>query len=243
MTSFLKCTIFAAITVGSLQRASAASIYTAEHGDLGIAYEGGALEPHYHLGPAAIVDGSPVGNAPDGMEFAPDELITFVADPSVARPAGAQWNFLGSASGAPIWFLPQAEDSGKPFFGIASEELTPGDWTVLSLSLTGMNGPAGGHFSLYQTDGFGSPIVQFATSDGITGTDSYNLIIGGHAHYNWAFTEPGIYELEFTVSGTHASDGFKTASATYTFGVTQVPEPGSSALGLLAAGALLGRRR
>lgn len=232
-----------AALIATLAASRAASIYTADHGDLGIAYEGGALEPHYHLGPAAIVDGSPVGNAPDGMEFEPDELITFVAGPSVPRPGGAQWNFLGSPSGDPIWFLTQAEDPGKPFFGIASEELTPGDWTVLSLSLTAMNGPAGGHFSLYQTDGFGSPVVQFATSDGISGADSYNLIIGGHAHHNWAFTEPGIYELEFTVSGTHATDGFKTASATYTFGVTKVPEPGTTALGLLAAGALLRRRR
>lgn len=232
-----------AALIATLAATRAASIYTADHGDLGIAYEGGALEPHYHLGPDAIVDGSPVGNAPDGMEFAPDEIITFVADPSVPRPAGAQWNFLGSPSGDPIWFLPQAEDPGKPFFGIASEELTPADWTVLSLSLTAMNGPAGGHFSLYQTDGFGSPIVQFATSDGITGADSYNLIIGGHAHHNWAFTEPGIYELEFTVTGNHVTDGPKTASATYTFGVTQVPEPGTTALGLLAAGTMLRRRR
>lgn len=235
--------IHLAFVLAPLAPSPAASIYTAGHGDVGIAYEDGALDPHVHIHDGSLVDGAPVNNPPDGVEFGPDEVVIFVSDPSVARPVGIQWDFLGVSAGAPLWVLPQAEDPGKPFLGIASEELASSDWTVLSLSLTSMNAPVGADFSLYQTDGFGAPVIQFATSDGITGADTYNMIVGGHAHYNWAFTEPGLYEIEFTVTGTHATDGPKSASGLFTFGVTQVPEPGSAAFAFLSIAAVLRRRR
>jgi surface-anchored protein len=219
----------------------AASIFSADHGDFGIAYDGGALDLHYHLGPDAIVDGIPVGNDPDGAEFAPDAILTLVPEPAASRPAGAAWDFLGSPASAPIWFLPQSEDPQKPFFGIGSEELDPADWSSLSLRLTAMSAPASGNFSLYQTNGFGSPIVQITTANGIDGSDSFNLSIGGHAHHNWAFTAPGRYDLSFTASGIHLTDGPVSGSGTFSFIV--IPEPAAASLSLATASLLLFRRR
>ncbi len=232
-------------TLSLLAHASvtAAAIYTSGHGDLGIAYESGELEPHIHLHDGSVVDGIPVSNPPDGIEFAPDEAIIFVADPSIPRPTGGQWDFLGAASGSPVWILPQGEDPAKPFFGIASEELAASEWPTLSLSLISLDGPAGGHFSVYQIDAFGTPLIKFDTSDGIGGDDTLPLIVGSHDHYNWAFTQPGVYGATFSVNGTHLIDGPKSAAATFSFGVTQVPEPSTTlALGLGVALAL-GRRR
>jgi surface-anchored protein len=225
------------LVIGPMARG--AVVYTSGHGDIGVSYVGGSLRQHYHFDEDAVVGGL----VPAVEAFEPDALITFVAGPPVARPAGAQWNFMGAASGGALWFLPQAEDPQKPFLGIASEDLTASQWTSLTFSLTAINAPAGGSFSLYQTDGFGQPIVHLASADGITAADSHALTVGGHAHYNWVFTQPGMYALEFTFTGTHLTDGPKSASSTFTFGVTQVPEPGSAAFVALATTALLRRRR
>ncbi len=224
--------------------ASGAALYTAGHGDIGLAYEAGALDPHVHLHDGTIVDGVPINNPPDGEEYAPEDVLIFVSNPSVARPAGAQWDFIGNSAASPVWFLPQTEDPAKPWLGIASEELDPLDWTgPLTIKLTGMTGPGGGHFSLYENDAFGNPVVAFATSDGITGADSIGHTAGAHDHFNYAFTQPGIYELTFTFSGVHAVDGAQSASATYFFGVT-VPEPSTALLSLgMLAGLTLRRRR
>jgi surface-anchored protein len=54
--------------------------------------------------------------------------------------------------------------------------------------------------------------------------------VGGHDHFNWGFTKPGVYELELTFSGTHITDGLLSASGRFTFLVgdtTVVPEPGA----------------
>ena len=230
----------AALTLSAFPAVGAA-LYTSGHGDIGIAYDAGALEPHVHLHDGTVVNGMPVNNPPDGEEYAPEDIVMFVSNPSVARPAGAQWDFIGTSASNPVWFLPQTEDVNKPWLGIASEELDPLDWTgPLTITLTGVSGP--GDFSLYNTDVFGVPTVRMASSNGITGADVVSHAAGSHYHANYAFTAPGMYEVTFLISGTHSTDGAVSASATYTFGVT-VPEPGSAALGLLAAATLLRRRR
>lgn len=173
----------AVLTAGLLvSSVPAAAVYSKGHGDLGIAYEDGVFEPHWHLHSGAVVDGTPL--AEDG-EFAPHEMQALVPDPSIARPSGSAWDFLGVTAGASVWFLPQGEDVNKPFLGIASEELEPAEWTSLTLSLVGVSGPAGGELSLWEND-FAGPAVKLATSDGIGAADSFSLIVGSHAHYTGA---------------------------------------------------------
>jgi surface-anchored protein len=104
---------------------------------------------------------------------------------------------------------------------------------------------AGGQFSVYQTDGFGTPIAQIKSYDGITGYDMGSLAAGGHEHYNFAFTQPGVYEVTFQIECTHAIDGALSAAATYTFGIGAIPEPSSYAaiVGVGMLGLSLVRRR
>lgn len=231
-----------AVALASGSAHAALSVYTLGHADIGVGYvTGTGLELHWHVHAGATVNGSPL--AADA-EFEPDELLAYVPNPSVPRPPGTQWDFLGNSTGDPLWFLPQGLDLTKPFLGIASEELVPAEWSSLKLSLIGMTGPAGGHFSLWQTGLFG-PEVKMATSDGITGVDSFSLVVGGHDHYNFGFTAPGIYEVEFRWDGVHTTDGPVSATGTYAFGVTVVPEPGETAalVALGLAGFALWRRR
>lgn len=227
-----------------LNSASAASIWTAGHGDLGIGYEAGELEPHWHLGEEGeevVVDGATISNDPDGFEYGPDELIA-TTSLSAIRSTGSQWDYIGVSANGTYYLFPQVADLNTPWVGIGTEELDPADWTgSLTLTLTGITGPAGGKFSLYQTDSFGDPTFFMSTNDGVSGADAVSLAAGGHEHHNWTFTEQGSYDLTFDIAGTHAVDGAKTATATYTFSV--IPEPSAALLGAFGALGLMRRRR
>jgi surface-anchored protein len=215
-------------------------LYTFGHGDIGVAYEEGELELHWHLGPTAVVDGSPVGNPPDGEEFGPGDITAFVAGPPIMRPAGSAWDPIGNNAGDSVWYLPQtgaaATSQGKPFLGLATEELTGADWSGFLWTITNVSGP--GQFSIWQ-DGI-TPTFFAASSNGLPDNFS-GPPLGGHDHFNLGFTAEGIYDITFQVSGNHAVDGFKSDSGVFQFavGASAVPEP-STLLVVLIGGAVSG---
>lgn len=218
--------------------ASAQAIWTRGHGDLGIAYEGGALDPHVHIHAGATVDGSVIAT---DAEYAPGDALPIIPfAKSLSRPAGSQWDFFGVSAGQKVWIFPQTQAAALPFIGFGAEELNPSDWTSsFTITLTGITGSgvsAGGTFSVYDVDGFGDPTVAIRTDNGISSADFVSLAAGGHAHYNFAFTQPGIYEATFSITGNHVADGFVDATATYSFQV--VPEPTSLTLIALGGGAI-----
>ncbi len=219
-------------------------IYSAGHGDIGLAFDAGNLFLHYHLGQGAIANGVAIAN-PAGEEYTPAEVITFVPNPSVARPAGAQWNFLGNNAGDPFWFLPATSDPAKPFLGFAAEELANTanvTWSNVQFRLTAMTGP--GHFSLYTVDGALNPTISMSTFDGISNADRIDIAAGSHNHYFFGFSQQGIYELSITASATRtegANIQNLTDSGVFRFGVTAVPEPSSLALAAVGIAALGGR--
>ncbi len=229
-----------AFALGLLLSASSASaaVYSLGHADFGIGYDGG-FELHHHIHDGSTVNGSAiVGDA----EFAPGDLTVLVPFITENRPAGAQYDFLGVSAGIPVWTLPEVENVNKPFYGVGSEELDALDFTgQLSLQLLSVvSAPLGGDFSLWQDNG-GSPVVRFATSNGVDGSDSFLLTPGGHEHYNWSFTKAGTYELQFKVSGTHNIDGYGEDIQTFTFEV--VPEPSKALFAGVGFGFVLFRRR
>lgn len=227
MKSFPSLTLLAVTLAGLPPAAQGFSVLTAGHADIGVGYEAGEFHPHWHLHEGTFVNGAPL---PEEAEFAPDELLAYVSDPSGARPPGSSWDFLGTPADSPLWVLPAVEDPARPFIGVASEELEPTDWTSLHLRLVQFAGPAGGHFSLWQADALGNPVVQMATSNGLDENDRFELAVGGHHHFNYGFTQPGLYELTLQWDGLHVVDGAVSARATYAFGVTVIPEPRPAAL-------------
>lgn len=233
-------------------RAQAASVYSGGHGDLGVEYED--AEPndfhvHAHIGAGAIVDGVPMV---DEEEFHGDDIIIQVPNSAnIGRTAGvlggsfeafdftgAGFNFLGTGVGQNLWVLmfdsADASFYGQPFMGLAAEEgFVPSEWSgSIQFAMTGFSGP--GNFSVLS----GAFSRRWDTADASFANDVINVGPGGHSHFYWAFTEPGLYEVEVTVSGTHNTNGFVTGTDTFTFQV--VPEPSSIAMLAMGAVGLIG---
>jgi surface-anchored protein len=236
-----------ALAVVAALPASAASLWTSGHGDIGIGYEGGQLELHFHLGEdggePAIVDSASISD----QEFEPNEIIVVGNDNIETTSNAALAAGTGVADGQPLWVLPQTEGAASaaevPFMGWGTEELSPGDWTGnLIVTLDSVTSPSGsGDFSLFQDDGLGGFNFAMSTSDGIDGSDALSLAAGAHEHYALGFSEPGLWQITLTATGTHDVDGVRMDTATYTF---QIPEPSRAVLlGLGMIGLVMRRKR
>jgi surface-anchored protein len=219
------------LTAGSLTIHATATVLWQGHADIGIGYENGAWDLHVH---------DEAEPPPGGTEYEPDEVILLVgATAEQPVPANPAFSFLGNP-GESVWILPQNEDPSLLFLGIATEEIEAGFFEDdrVALTLAGYNGP--GHFALYQVDGLGSPTIFMNTRDGVSSVDRYEALVGTHAHFNWAFSEPGTYTLSFEGSGILLEGGLFTSSGPVDYTFTVVPEPSTYLLFGLGAVALVG---
>lgn len=217
-----------------------AAYYTSGHADIGLG-EGDQVELHFHAHNGAIIDGNSVLDT----EYEPDEVTIVVPNTTqFSRPTGSAWDFLGNTAGAATWRLPSSNASATaenaPFLGIGAEEV---DWDVfvdnaMTLTLVVVDGP--GHFSLYRVS-LGTPTAFMASVDGITAADAITVAAGGHAHYNFGFSEAGSYKITFLAKAIDAATQEElTSQATYNFSV--VPEPATICLLLVGTAGLLRRK-
>ncbi|MBT5706404.1 MAG: hypothetical protein HOI66_08795 [Verrucomicrobia bacterium] len=132
---------------------------------------------------------------------ASDGILAGVAATLEPVPDDPAFGFLGD-SGGRVFILPQDEQEGILFLGIAGDELSSGVFEneSVDLQLIGVRGP--GNVSLYSVDEFGEPSVFFNSGDGIDSSDSFPVSVGGHSHQNWGFTAPGVYKVALQAFGT-----------------------------------------
>jgi len=144
------------------------------------------------------------------------------------RPSGSNWDFIGNSAGQTVYYLPQtgvdANTLRVPFLGFGTEELTPNQWGPLTWTATLLPG-APGHFSLFS--GFTPSVLASSFTPAL---ETFTTTAGQHDHANFAFTAQGIYNVEFTVSALHTTDGLKTNTGVFQFNITAVPEPSSMML-------------
>jgi surface-anchored protein len=136
-----------------------------------------------------------------GSEFEPEEAALHVSPQTwTVVPSGSAFDFLGAVD-SDLYILPQDEQEGVLFLGIAGDEIELGvfESDAVSLSLLSVEGP--GNVFLYETDAFGAPEVYFNTADGVDENDVFPVAVGGHAHQNWAFTASGVYRVTLQASG------------------------------------------
>ena len=134
-------------------------------------------------------------------ELDPSEaVLTALEAAETTVPADEAFEFM-HPEGRPLWVLPQDENPDLLFLGTAGDEIPAGVFTddLVNLDLIGVRGP--GEMFFYSVDSFGSPTVFFNSRDGITESDTFPVPVGGHTHNNWAFTAPGIYEVDVQAGG------------------------------------------
>jgi len=220
--------------------ARAASIYTSGHADIAAAYSAvdREFEPHWHAHAGAVIDGVPA--ATDG-EYAPADLVAqTMAQRATPAGGGGLSGLLGVPDGTLVWAM--GSTTYQPNLGLGAEELDPSEWTGdVTLRFNPGASILPGAFGLFTTNIAGTNVVDRLFSSVDPGaTDFANtlpLSPGGHSHYQWAFTLPGLYRLSFTWEGTHVTDGFTSTSAVFAFqaGAAAVPEIDPSGLaGVLA---------
>ncbi len=231
----------ACATFAAAAPAIAVPIQTNGHTDIRFLYDAGSgnASLEYHLDAGAMVDGTPLAVE---TAYAPGDLITYVPDPSVSRPAGSAWDFTGNAAGEPLWYIPFSQEGDRPWTGISTESVSDADFSNISYELTAFSGP--GQMSVADFGPFGNPNIYFQTNNGISGSDVINVPAGTHAHYAWFFTEMGTYTFDIMATGTFtqaAGGGSVSVAETFTFQV--VPEPATVVLLVAGFGALCKRRR
>jgi surface-anchored protein len=174
-----------------------------EHVDLNVNYVDGA----WVLG---------ANNIDAGMVTPLDDTLLYIAHEAMGtQPPGSEWEFLGAGPGNPVWAIPQVRQPGLLFLGFRSQETAPGTFASYfetdprvnsvgrweTITLQSVSGP--GTFSLFQTGPQGEPqVVWMSASEGnVHPTDKIFVPEGGHFDYNWAFSQPGVYQIVVNASG------------------------------------------
>lgn len=211
-----------------------------------------------HYDPAATAPeerfGLHIHDETTNLHYEPAEVILQVNEAAY----GLQGEVFASASRLGWesefgWVLPSTQSetfdaSGDPamlFLGVTSdggEVVWAGNEFKISLISVGANNP--GDFALYRFSGsagfFSNPIN---TKNGVSSSDVLTVSsLGGHEHWNWAFSESGEYTLNFQASGLLGDTLFESAIETYTFNV--IPEPTCGTLLLIGlVGWIVTRKR
>ena len=214
---------------------AAPGVYTGGHADIGVSYVDNQLVFRYALGASAIVDGSPLG-AP--AHAAPGEIITqagTAAYQQITGPIAAY--FPGKTHG---YFFGAQSSETSPYLGLGADDpslsaqswvTAPGDepFPRMRYRITGVNytGPAANPQVLYYDVGTtGDLFVNYNNLDPASATPlPLPIVTFIHAHPNWGFSDPGIYDITLTASAEHTTDGPMTATGVFRFEILPVPVP------------------
>ena len=136
----------------------------------------------FRLAPDADADGNDVST----LTVPEDGSLDFLGEPGStvwAAPQSADW----TDSWRPIW-------SGLGAFDPAHEAgEIPDNFVddVMHFDLVEMDGP--GDVNVFFSSRVGDPERLFSSADEDMRTITYD--VGGHGHFTWTFSEPGIYEM------------------------------------------------
>ncbi len=134
-----------------------------------------------------------------------------------------------------IWLGMRVHGAGAQFGATRASEV--------KLSATDVRGP--GQAAAFLTTTFGQPDIYFDSADGFNAADGYaddsvTLPVDAHTHVSWSFSEPGVYQVDFSAALhlTDSSRPISMGSTTVTFAVGVDPSsvPGMEGATILDQG-------
>lgn len=200
--------------------------YESGHADLVVEYDSDSDEWEFVVAlRGATVDGV------SGLrgELATDAVEIVVPSSNIEpRPVNVpnllDYDPIGVEAGVDYWKMPQtqveATDETAPFLGINNEELPSGVFQndTATWLLKQAIAPSGmGHFSLHQ-DALPGPDFFISSADP-NASPGVSLPVGLHDHFNYGFTEPGLWTIEFTASATRLDNTPTSGTGQFMFRV------------------------
>lgn len=170
------------------------------------------------------------------LEFLPEAQTIQTSDPRYA--------FTGAAPGDPIWIVPISPRNPDLLqLGVSAERIGDGILQMyretdprvdtvdrvawIRINLVDVQGP--GYFSVWQIDDpFQNTPTVWVSSYQNDNPNLFFTIPNGHVDYNWAFTQPGDYTVDFQATA-YLPDGTPVASdvTPYHFQVDAGPVSGA----------------
>jgi putative ABC transporter-associated repeat protein len=155
-----------------------------------------------------------------------DDLVFQLSD--LARVEGLPPQFAGFIGADSAWVAMQVQDPAVLWPGWSTEQLGAGvvDDDAVDITLTDVRGP--GEVEVWQTT-LGTVRRIFSSDEDVT---TLRQGVGAHVHANWAFTQPGVYTLTFTVAASVDGEPITSGPVDYTWVVGgedgALPEPAPS---------------
>jgi surface-anchored protein len=139
-------------------------------------------------------------------------------------PANANYAFLGAA-GAPVWILPQTQNTSLPYLGISAEDIPNGVFIdPMQMEVVAVEGP--GNFFAWSVSGVGQPpAVKMIVTNGLVapGFNHADVLIGSHEHDNWGFSTNGLYRVTFRANGRFLTETTNTIGRDVAWSIQILP--------------------
>ncbi len=206
-------TLLALGLTGALPAQTPFALLTREHTDLRILYSPGTSN---------LLD-FVARDEDNRINYRSNQVVLIARPPSrVTLPAGTPFGDVGQ----PFWILPQSQNVNLLYLGVSAEGIPQGVFNgPLTVQLKAIDAP--GYFMVWQAVGPGQFNLRINTRDGVSSADAFTPIIGSHEHFNWGFSQPGVYCLTFQVTGRRVGESTNLVSreCTFAFHVQPLPPP------------------
>ncbi len=193
------------------------------------------FEVHYDSSVDPVEFALHVHDHDTGGHFEPADVILQVNENTLfSSPSG-----LASVLGASAYILPSIQEADMLYGGVSAEGpigVFQNNRFSIRMISAGLGNP--GNFVMYRFSGGGALQVGLQALGSSLSVSEFTTPIGGHEHWNWGFSAPGVYTFEFQGVAVKNVDltVWETPREIFTFHV--IPEPSSGVL-LVVGGAVL----
>ena len=165
-----------------------------------------------------------------GGHFEPADVILQVNENTLfSSPDG-----LAPVLGAAAYILPSSQESDMLYGGVSADApsgIFQNNRFSVRMTFSGSENP--GNFVMYRFSGSGGLQVGLQAMGDSLSVSEFTIPVGGHEHWNWGFSAPGVYTFGFQGLGIRNSDLSVLDTPVEVFTFLVIPEPSVDSLLML----------